>query len=369
MKIWFLLSRLAQGGLERVQINLAEAFRAEGIDAYLVVGSISSEARQNILNDIPIIEISPHGKTFFPSGLLATLHRERPDIVFTTSDDVACLVLMIRSVTLRHIRIICTQHLSISGPDRAARGIKRVKLAGLRWLMRRMLPRANRIVAVSRAVADDMRRELELDGSSIDVIHNPIVTPEFPQLMCEGITWPWPDHKLPTIVFVGRLSTEKRPDILLEAFVKLRTKLPARLLIVGDGPRRNWLTDEIRIRGLGDSCRLVGFQINPLPWTRESDLLVLPSDYEGFGNVLVEAMACGTQVVSTNCPDGPAEILDDGKYGTLVPCGNVKELASAMQRALLGTDRVSPDLLLRRANEFGLEQAVRSYLRVAELNR
>lgn len=369
MKIWFLLSRLAQGGLERVQINLAKAFRLEGMDAYLVTGSVAPEARRTIPNDIPVIEVSPRGKLLFPSALVSALCRERPDVIFTTANDVACLMLMIRSVAFRGIHVVCTQHLSISGPRRVARGARSAKLASLNWLMRRMLPQANRIVAVSHAVADDMQREFGLPGSSIDVIHNPIVTAEFPQLMCKSITWPWSDQEVPTIVFVGRLSTEKRPDLLLDAFELVTTKLSVRLLIVGDGPMRSWLNGQIAKRGLGDYCRSVGFQANPLPWICASDLLVLPSDYEGFGNVLVEAMACGTQVIATNCPDGPAEILENGKYGQLVPCGDAKSLASAMQSSLVGTYRVPADLLIRRANEFGLEHAVRSYLRVAEIAR
>lgn len=368
MKVWFLLSRFEQGGMERVQIHLAQGFQSCGLDTSLVVGSVMAGARQIVPDAVPLLEIAPRSKLAFPFGLWSALRRKRPDVVFTTANDVACLMLLVRKFAFPKIRVICTQHSSISGSRRSARGISRVKHAALNWLMRRLLPQADRIVAVSNAVAKDMQRELELSLASIDVVHNPVVTPEFSDLMNQKLEWPWPDHESPTVVFAGRLSAEKRLDLLVDAFALLSTKLPARLLVLGDGPRHRWLIDQIEMRGLEDHCRLVGFQSCPLAWIHASDLLVLCSDFEGFGNVLVEAMACGTQVVATDCPYGPAEVLAHGKYGQLVPCGNAQELASAMQRCLEGTAWIPEEVLKKRAGEFGLRQAVDSYLRIAGLD-
>jgi glycosyltransferase involved in cell wall biosynthesis len=229
--------------------------------------------------------------------------------------------------------------------------------------MARLLPRADAILAVSHAVAADLARELELDVRSVEVIHNPIVTREFPRLMQEPILWPWADDLEPTVVFVGRLSPEKRLDLLLDALALLGGD-QARLLVLGTGPLEGWLRTEVRIRGLGEKCILVGYQANPLPWIRRSDLLVLQSDYEGFGNVLVEAMACGTQVVATDCPNGPSEILDGGTYGQLVPCGDAAALGAAIRRSLNGVFAVPPAILQERASEFSLERAAQSYRRV-----
>ena len=358
------MSRFGCGGLERVQVNLAQAFHKEGIEAKLVAGQVAPEADDWMPYTASVEEISSQGRILFIPKLLRTLLGQRPELVFTTSNDIACLMLILRIFMPYGGRVICTQHQSISGPRESARGAKRIKLEIIRLLMKWLLPRADGLIAVSRAVADDMSRELMLDRSAITVIHNPVVTPDYNNLMQEEIEWPWPDKGTPCVVFVGRLSAEKRLDLLLGSFELLVSTLNARLLILGAGPECDWLKDEIIRRGLTDRCMLIGFKANPLPWIRSCDLLVLASDYEGFGNVLVEAMACGVQVVSTNCPNGPAEILDNGKFGQLVPCGDMNALALAMQNSLTGAIMVPTDVLMHRADDFGVECAARDYLRI-----
>lgn len=361
MKAWLLLSRFDNGGLERVQLNLAQALRAHGIDTQLISGQVAPGAGKSLPSDLHIDEIAQSGKFFFLFGLLRALRSERPDVVFTTSNDVACLMVALRLVFFRRIRVVVVQHLSLSGPRLAARGLKRTKLDILRIFMKLLLPHANRIVSVSHAVAADMRRELSLRDGAVGVIHNPIITANFHTLMQEEISWPWADHDQPTIVFVGRIAEEKRLDLLLEAFQALSVTMPIRLLVVGSGPLSAWLEGEVRVRQLDGICKLIGFHANPLPWIKASDVLVLSSDYEGFGNVLVEAMACGTQVISTDCPDGPAEILNHGQYGQLVPRGDAKALAVAIQRSLTGAYAYAPEALVLRASEFGVDRAANAY--------
>ncbi|TVS21092.1 MAG: glycosyltransferase [Planctomycetaceae bacterium] len=121
----------------------------------------------------------------------------------------------------------------------------------------------------------------------------------------------------------------------------------------------------VKEMGLSDSVRLVGLVQNPLPLMAGSGLLVLPSRFEGLGNVLIEAMACGTQVISTDCPHGPAEVLDGGRYGQLVPVSDPAALAAAIERSLKGEFRVEPDILRARASEFSVEKATRRYLELA----
>ncbi|AGA31717.1 glycosyl transferase, group 1 [Thioalkalivibrio nitratireducens DSM 14787] len=137
------------------------------------------------------------------------------------------------------------------------------------------------------------------------------------------------------------------------------------MLIVGDGPERPSIEAQVREMGLADVVRLAGTVQNPLPLMAGSGVLVLPSRFEGLGNVLIEAMACGTQVVSTDCPHGPAEILDGGRYGQLVPVSDPAALAAAIERSLNGEFRVEPDVLRARAAEFSVERATRRYLELA----
>lgn len=366
MTIWFLLGRFGDGGLERVQIEIVRAMRAQGLDARLVVGHFQGNAQEQVPPDVPWMSISRAGRLWFPFALARALRRERPDIAFTSANDVACLALILRAFVSPGTRIVVAQHLSLSGPRIASTGLRRAKLEAIRWLMRRLLPNAEGIVAVTRTLAHDLGDELSIPLHRIDVIHNPAVTPDTEARIGEDPAWPWAADGVPTVVFVGRLEKVKRPDLLIEAFATLLATTEARLLIVGAGPLDGWIRQQIDARGLAPHCALVGYRANPLPYVRRSDVLVLPSDHEGFGLVLVEAMACGTQVVATDCPHGPAEILDEGTYGQLVPCGDADALAAAITRVLSGQSVVPAESLLDRSADFTLERSCQAYLRLVD---
>lgn len=360
--IALLLSRVEAGGLERVQFNLARGLVDRGHSVRIVAGRLEGAA--------PCVDevhfIAPSGAWQFLWRLLGWIRRNRPAVIVTTSNDVAVWVLLWRRWLYADAEVIVTQHLAISGPRLVARGVRRVKLACIRWAMARLLPSADAIVAVSAAVAADMRAELGLDGISIDVIHNPIVAvadAAAPDLPCPE-AWPFPRDGVPVLVFVGRLAPEKRLDLLFAAFMQVRATLPVRLLVLGAGPIAAQLEQWRQDAGVGIDCRLMGQMQDVLPWIANSDILVLPSDYEGFGNVLVEAMQCATQIVATDCPSGPAEILDHGRFGQLVAVGDAAALAVALRRSLDGSFRVERDALLARSAEFSIDRAVDAYERV-----
>lgn len=191
----------------------------------------------------------------------------------------------------------------------------------------------------------------------VTVIHNPAATGRFVSL--QASKRPIPPDAGPMIVTVGTLKPVKRHDLLIRAFAKL--DFPgARLCIVGEGQERSRL--ELLASELGVSARVLmpGFQPDPSTWYAHADLFVLSSDHEGFGNVIVEALEQGTPVVSTDCPVGPREILQGGRFGTLVPVGDVDALAAAMKEALCAShDRAA---LMRRAADFSLEKASTAYL-------
>lgn len=365
MKTWLLLSRFERGGLERVQVNLAPALGAAGLDVRIVVGRILPGAAVMLPHGIQVREISPRSSIQFAIGLLSELRRQRPDLVLTTSSDVGCFVLLLRALFFPRMKVVWTQHSSLTAPWQEARGIRR----GLHWILlqaiRHLMPKADAVVAVSTALADHMQHFLGGHGK-ISVIANPVLLPGFSVAMQGEIDWPWPDKSIPTIVFAGRLVGVKRLDMLLEAFMTLQKTHAVRMLILGDGPERQMIQHFVAQHHLGDACIMLGHQDNPLPWIKACNVLVLPSDYEGFGNVLVEAMACGTQVVATNCPYGPAEILDNGRYGQLVPPGDAVRLTDAMKIALSGQFHIPVVDLKTRAEEFSLERAAAAYLRVIE---
>lgn len=363
MKVWLLLSRFEVGGLERVQANLASALVDKDLEIWMVAGKIFPQAQAMIPAKTPRLEIAPRNKYTFIFSLLAQLKAHRPDIVMTTSNDVACMVLIFRALFFPKMKVVCTQHLSISAPWKTSKGIQQIKHRTILWMMRHLLPNADSIVSVSASLAQDMQQTLQLKNE-IQVIHNPVVMPNFEVQIQEKIEWPWPDKSIPTLIFVGRLAKVKRLDLLLQAFLLIKKIAPVHLLIVGEGPEKIQILNFLTAHNLHKECKLIGHQDNPLPWIKTSSILVLPSDYEGFGNVLVEAMTCGTQVIATNCPSGPAEILEQGRYGQLVPLNNAHALAQAMQRALSKEFEVPAQILMQRAQHFSLERAASAYLSV-----
>jgi glycosyltransferase involved in cell wall biosynthesis len=195
---------------------------------------------------------------------------------------------------------------------------------------------------VSKGVADDLALLIGLSRDRIDVIYNPVVSDNLLLKAQEPIDHPWfAAGEPPVILSVGRLSPQKDQAMLLRAFAKVRKSIPARLIILGDGDERAALEALARNLHIESDVAVPGFVENPFAYMNKSAVFALSSKYEGLPGVLIQAMACGCPVVSTNCPSGPAEILDGGKYGPLVPVGDEDAMAAAL-RQKLQEDRTSP---------------------------
>ncbi len=362
-KMWILLSQLANGGLERVQINIATELKNSGVDISIVAGKTFPHYSLQTNSGIPIIEISPSNKLLFPCSLIKRILQDNPTTIMTTSNDIACITILINLFFKKKINLIISHHLSLSEPIRKAPIIKKLKLLAIKQIMKLLYPYANSIIAVSRGVADDIAKTLAFPQHKIHVIYNPIITKDFnlkindepPPLSCFT-------NGRPTIIFVGRISPEKRLDIILSAASKVSHILPINLLIVGDGSSLNWTKKQIAENDIEDISFITSFVENPLPLIRNSQVLILASDYEGFGNVLVEAMACKTQVISTDCPYGPSEILGKGRYGQLIPRNDPDALASAILKSLNRSFYIEENILSLRAMEFTTENAMEKYI-------
>jgi len=226
---------------------------------------------------------------------------------------------------------------------------------------RKCLRQADAFVAKSKAVRDDLVHNFGIDPARIWVIYNPVVTAEMlEEAECEA-PHPWLSAGgMPVVMGAGRLSKEKGFDTLIRAFALVRKSREARLIVLGSGPERARLAALADQMDVGTSVDFPGYKANPYAYMARSSVFVLSSLAEGFGNVLAEALALGTPVVSTDCPGGPCEILDGGRYGRLVPVGN----AQAMARAILETINIPPrrDLLKMRGRTFSLEAAVPKYI-------
>jgi len=237
---------------------------------------------------------------------------------------------------------------------------KRVVRLAAQWLY----PKADRIHAVSLGVADDVAVVTKVDRRRIRVIYNPILTEDMLLKAEQPLNDPWflPGEP-PVILGAGRLVHQKDFATLIRAFALLRSRIRARLVILGEGPLRGELESLAQQLGVDEDVRFIGFVLNPFVYMKRAAVFVLPSLHEGFPNVLAEAMAVGTPVVATNCPSGPDEILEGGKWGHLVPIRDTRALADAIAETLLNPNPSRVEGALRRVEKLRLEHIVDEYLR------
>jgi glycosyltransferase involved in cell wall biosynthesis len=214
-------------------------------------------------------------------------------------------------------------------------------------LLKKLLyQQSDRITSVSQEVKNDIVARLCVPPELISVIYNPVVTDELQHLAAEAVDHPWFHEPTPTILGVGRLVVEKDFPTLITAFAKVRAERSARLVILGEGPLKNDLLALARSRGLKNDVWFAGFDKNPFKYMAKCTMFVLSSRFEGLPGVLIQAMACGAPVISTNCLAGPAEIVNPDVDGFLVPVGDITSLADKMKYLL---DR--PDVRQRLSNE------------------
>jgi len=226
-------------------------------------------------------------------------------------------------------------------------------------------PWADGIVSVSHGVAKDLIDLTEINSGKIEVIYNPVITPELTEKAKEPVEHPWfAPGEPPVILGVGRLVAQKDFSTLIHAFAKVRKIRPARLMILGNGREEEKLQALVKDLGIEKDVAWVGFVDNPFAYMKRATVFALSSAWEGLPTVLIEALAVGIPVVSTDCPSGPAEILNAGKYGELTAVGDVKGMSEAILRVLSGRIKsVFPEWL----EQFTWETATQKYLEVLQV--
>ena len=266
---------------------------------------------------------------------------------------------MIKALARVPLRLVISERNTLSASIGMARN-RQVRM--LPWLMRRTYPKADGIIAISVGVADDLAATIGLPRRDVKVVYNPVISESLVRRSQESIAHPWfkPDEP-PVILAAGRLTLQKDFSTLIQAFARLRTQRAVRLIILGEGELRDMLETQSAKLGLTADIFLPGFMNNPFAWMRRSALFVLSSAWEGLPGTLIQAMACGVPVVSTDCPSGPAEILENGRWGRLAPVGDAEALAVAMAATLDETEH--PNVAMR-ATDFNLERSMEGYLNV-----
>ncbi len=380
-----LLRSLNGGGIERMTLNLARAFTQRGYRVDLVVGRPRGALAAQVPEGVRLVGLHPSlraaaaralagagaWRSAWPllpgpcplmlrrlPALVRYLRRARPHAVLAAGTQSNLAALWARAAAGAGTRIVVSERNTMS---LVVRGSRRGFRRRYPLLAAHSYPRADAVVAVSGGVADDLAAAAGLPRERIRVIHNPVLSPERMPAGAGSPARAAPESGEPPLILgVGRLHRQKDFPTLLRAFARVRAARPARLVILGDGPLRASLHALARRLGVADHLSMPGFVDDPMPWMAAASVFVLSSAWEGFGNVLCEALACGCPVVSTDCPSGPAEILDGGAYGTLVPVGD----AAAMAHAILATLETAPDRarLRRRAALFSVDAAAERYL-------
>ena len=350
------LMDLGGGGAERVMLNLARGFSQRGLSVDLLLVQTEGAYLSQIPPGIRVIELQKSRLIASIPALVQYLRQTQPPVLMSALEDTNFVALWAKTLAGVSSQLIVTVHNHLSHEAKQSVQLKRrltPRLASVFY------PWADKIIAVSQGVKDDLL-DLGLPESKIEVIYNPIVTPELNQKAQEPLTHSWflPGQP-PVILGIGRLTKQKNFPLLIRAFAKVSEQIPVRLVILGEGKEQAELEALVQQLNLSEQAAFLGFVENPYVYLANAAVLVLSSLCEGFGNVIVEAIAVGTPVVSTNCSSGPAEILNHGEYGRLVAVDNLAEMTSAIVEAIQTTPNRA--MLKQRAQAFTLEKAIDQY--------
>ena len=323
---------LTGGGAERALLEIARGLVRRGFSVDLVVTRSGGALWGAVPEDVRLINLKSWKTPTCLPALIRYIGRERPAVLVSTLELGNLTALLAKKFFTRKLYLVARQ-------DSMYTALHRTQGFALRTaqrLLKRLLPAADAIVAVSSGVAEDLKRVAPRAAGLVRIVPNPVVTPALVEQAVLPVAHPWfDDQRTPVILTAGRLDiAQKDQPTLLKAFAEVLKSHPARLIVLGEGPDRaglTALTRELRIR---EHVDFAGFRANPFAYMARARVFVLSSVCEGLPTVLIEAMASGAPVVSTDCPGGVREILEGGKWGRLVPVGDWQALAGAIRDTL-----------------------------------
>jgi glycosyltransferase involved in cell wall biosynthesis len=387
---------LAGGGVAKFILNLAKSFASRGHKVDLLLCRLAGPYLDQIPAGVTIVQLqassgwrgrlsalaadykglrelmlpilfpvkAPKPVNFLPD-LVRYLQCEKPDTLFSAKTPCNLVALWAKRLAGVSTRVVVSERSSLSP---IVQNKKEWRWRFVPPIIRRVYPWADGIVSVSNGVGDDVSLLTGIPRERITTIYNPIMANEILEKSHGPLDHPWFLPKTtPVILGVGRLVPQKDFPCLLRAFRHVRSVRSAKLVILGEGRLRGELETLARTLGISQDVSMPGFAENPYAFMARASVLALSSAWEGIANVIGEALACGCPVVSTDCPSGPAEVLKNGAYGTLVPVGNDKALADAILAVL--DKPPDPDRLRARASEFDLDTISEAYFQLLLANQ
>lgn len=392
LRIAVFVPSLEGGGAERSMLTLVRTFLERGREVDLVVcrlkgayvDSVPPQARLVVLESVSRLRgrlsavfssqgwpcavlraVLLPGKSApeieYIASLKCYLRERRPDVLLSAMTYTNLAALWARNAVDPALPVAISERIALTKHCESASSQQQWRWRYLPALVRQNYSSADAIIAVSNQVAEDLVAVTNLPRQSVDTIYNPVVDDLLRSQAAEHLSHPWfGSDEPPVIIGVGRLTEQKDFASLMRAFARVHARRPVRLLILGEGRLREDLQKLAEQLDVHADVAMPGFVDNPFKYMSRAAVLVQSSEYEGLPGVLIQALACGCPVVSTNCPGGAAEILENGQYGALVPVGDDQSLARAIETALDDPPRKA--MLLERAEQFSVDAATSTYL-------
>jgi glycosyltransferase involved in cell wall biosynthesis len=355
------LPTLYSGGAERVHLNLAEDFVARGLRVDLVVGKYYGSLKDKVPAGVRLVSLDAGRVLFSLPQYLRYLAIARPPIVLSSVENISIVACLGRLLSRHKHRLVVRLDNALKDPGslllQPARAGWVTAIAGTFWM-------ADALIAVSAGLQRQLRLLPGIRRKRVECIHNPVVDANFAAKLAGPVDVPSTVRTdLPWVVAAGRLHGHKDYPTLLRAFAAIRREIPAQLLILGEGGERAALESLAQSLGIAQDAHFLGYVENPLPIMARAQVFALTSTQEGFGNVLVEALAAGTHVVATDCPHGPRDILRH-EFGTLTRIGDVDGIAAALSKQMRAPKRPISQALMTHLESFQVRPIGNRYLDV-----
>jgi glycosyltransferase involved in cell wall biosynthesis len=357
----FFIQDMRAGGAERSVVRLVNGIAERGFKVDLVLVNRTGPFLNELSPKVSIIELPQQRTMTAALGLRRYFSASRPAAIISSMTHTNVAAILARLGMRDRPRLVVVEHNNFQRNRAIRKGLARISYEAV--------PLLYRFADTVAVVANDMRMGLaqaaRIPSDAIETLYNPVVTPQLSVAAAAKPSHPWMQEPLdrPVFVGIGRFERQKNFPLLIEAFSIVRSQRPCRLIILGEGELRPEIERLVQAAGLEADVDLPGFDPNPFSILSRASAFVLSSDWEGLPTVVIEALACGCPVVSTDCPTGPREILQDGEFGTLVAPGDAAALADAMIKTI--DNPVDPERLRKRAADFNLDRAIDRYLEVA----
>lgn len=355
MKLTIFLWYLESGGTEKGRVRIGEELCRRGYDVDIVcIGEAKDVEKSEYRSNVHCLG-AKRGLTSFPL-IYRYLSNEKPDIILTALNELN-IIPIISNSWAGDVPILASFHTnigsSLSGSSMFTRPV-------IEYLLKNRLSEVAKVITVSKGNGQDLE---EITGhlENMTVIHDPIIPSDIQNRGNEAIKHEWFRNDDIQVILgaAGKLIKAQDFPTLIRSFSKIQNDINGRLIILGEGPEREFLEKVIIENGLSEFVELPGFVDNPYPYFKNSDVFVLSSKWQALPNSMVESMAFGTPIVSTDCPSGPREILNDGELGQLVPIGAEEEMAEAIVTEL--ENPTSKERLMKRAADFNIDKVIDEY--------